>query len=223
MCHKGVTLMGSKNERDELQKELHKEQIIQLKAQRLSFRDIGKKLKVSHETVRRDYEEIKEEWANRNVALFNIEIQKDLVAIDLLIGKAFQGYERRLKKQVIVKTGTKTGEGIKGPIDMTEESTTTKRLIGDPRFLTEIRGLISLRHELMGTNHHVLKQIAEADNKGIEQIEHRQVVYIPGLDLTLTPEIIQKHPKLWEVLNDILQNQDAFSWSADNGPAANSQ
>ena len=215
--------MGYENERDELQKELHKEQIIQLKAQRLSFRDIGKKLKVSHETVRRDYAEIKEEWSNKNVALFNIEIQKDLAAIDLLIGKAFLAYDQSTKKQVIVRTGTKNGEGGKGLIDIAEESTTTKKPIGDPRFMSEIRSLISLRHELMGTSHHVLKQIAEADNQGIERIEHRQVVYIPGLDLTLTPEIIQKHPKLWEVLNDILQNQDAFSWSADNGPAPNGQ
>jgi hypothetical protein len=107
---------------------------------------IAKELGVSPSTICQDLKTIRQRWRDSQISNIDEHIAKTLAQLDLAESEAWAAWEA--SKGPHLKTRTVDRSADDG--GYTETATSEEELTGDPRYLSEIRGIIERRCKLLG-------------------------------------------------------------------------
>ena len=200
--------MTKKPRRTKLEREYDLDRIKEMRLQRMSLRQIAKKVGLSPQMVNKEVKELEKRYREQNDADIRAQKNEDLERLAYLERLAFQAWFKSCKVQVIKKEVDKDSGQWPG----IDNHTTKKKLIGDPRYIKEIRELIVELHRLLGT-YEAIKKDDENKGVGVGQVVLKQEVYIPGLPDGIDMDDLP--PEIWHLLEGFLQNQQAHTYDIE--------
>lgn len=206
-----------------------REKIQDLHLKGYPLRHIAKKVKLSHEQVRRELKKINEilsapEYSDD----LRLLLVKDMERLRFIFREAWEGWERSKGTQTIERIKTKDkvvamGKGADAqlcPVTEVEETKTKKKLIGDKGFLRVMLDVVVERNRLLGT----YDRTDENREDPVEAIRFEQKVYIPGVG-DFSMDVLERalaemggNLDAWHLMEALLQHQEPHTWTGVNDP-----